>query len=148
MKSSKPYETLFQWTRCTSKISTTKHLQIFIWRLIIIFLDKNEDCLHLTTYSLKHPKLVLWYHLPEIVNLNLLVNVIWCHYINIFVLFVSALKSLQKNLRESISLLLQGSQRVVDNPVYLSDLGAALTNADAKDQQEVLEEMNVRFFLF
>jgi Lon-like ATP-dependent protease len=45
--------------------------------------------------------------------------------------------------KESISLLLQGGQRVVDNPVYLSDLGAALTNADAKDQQEVLEELNI-----
>ena len=45
--------------------------------------------------------------------------------------------------RESLSLLLPDGQRVVDNPVYLSDLGAALTNGDAKDQQEVLEEMNI-----
>lgn len=45
--------------------------------------------------------------------------------------------------RESISVLLQSGQRVVDNPVYLSDLGAALTNSDAKEQQEVLEEMNI-----
>ena len=45
--------------------------------------------------------------------------------------------------RESISLLLQSGQRVVDNPVYLSDLGAALTNSDSKEQQEVLEELNV-----
>ncbi len=54
--------------------------------------------------------------------------------------------------RDSISMLLQGGQRVVDNPVYLSDLGAALTSADAKEQQEVLEELNVcvyhYFFLF
>lgn len=48
--------------------------------------------------------------------------------------------------RDSISLLLQGGQRVIDNPVYLSDLGAALTSSDAKEQQEVLEELNVRFF--
>jgi Lon-like ATP-dependent protease len=39
--------------------------------------------------------------------------------------------------------LLQSGQRVVDNPVYLSDLGAALTNSDSKEQQEVLEELNV-----
>ena len=49
--------------------------------------------------------------------------------------------------RESISLLLQSGQRVVDNPVYLSDLGAALTNSDSKEQQEVLEELNVNIFI-
>lgn len=31
----------------------------------------------------------------------------------------------------------------MDNPVYLSDLGAALTGADAQELQEVLEEMDV-----
>lgn len=41
-------------------------------------------------------------------------------------------------------MLLQGGQRIVDNPVYLSDLGAALTSADPKEQQEVLEELNVK----
>lgn len=51
--------------------------------------------------------------------------------------------SLNPLYRESISLLLQGGQRVVDNPVYLSDLGAALTNSDPKEQQEVLEELNI-----
>jgi Lon-like ATP-dependent protease len=45
--------------------------------------------------------------------------------------------------RESISVLLQSGQRVVDNPVYLSDLGAALTNSEAREQQEVLEELNI-----
>ncbi len=40
-------------------------------------------------------------------------------------------------------MLLQNGQRVVDNPVYLSDLGAALTNSDSKEQQEVLEELNI-----
>lgn len=52
--------------------------------------------------------------------------------------------SLNPLYRESISLLLQSGQRVVDNPVYLSDLGAALTNSDSKEQQEVLEELNVK----
>lgn len=46
--------------------------------------------------------------------------------------------------KESISLLMHGGQRVLDNPTYLSDLGAALTSADAKEQQEVLEELNVK----
>ncbi len=40
-------------------------------------------------------------------------------------------------------MLLQNGQRVVDNPVYLSDLGAALTSAEAAEQQEVLEQLNV-----
>lgn len=39
--------------------------------------------------------------------------------------------------------MLHQGQRVVDNPVYLSDLGAALTGAEAADLQAVLEEMNV-----
>lgn len=35
----------------------------------------------------------------------------------------------------------------MDNPIYLSDLGAALTSSDPKEQQEVLEELNVGFYL-
>ncbi|RMZ93661.1 lon protease mitochondrial, partial [Brachionus plicatilis] len=33
--------------------------------------------------------------------------------------------------------------RVAENPVYLSDLGAAITNADPKEQQDVLEELDI-----
>ena len=50
--------------------------------------------------------------------------------------------------RDSITLLMQGAHGVTDNPVYLSDLGAALTSADSKEQQEVLEELNVRKLIF
>lgn len=39
-------------------------------------------------------------------------------------------------------MLAQG-QRVVDNPVYLSDLGAALTGAEPAELQGVLEEKDV-----
>lgn len=46
--------------------------------------------------------------------------------------------------RESLQQMLHQGQRVVDNPVYLSDLGAALTGADAAELQEVLEEIDVR----
>lgn len=45
--------------------------------------------------------------------------------------------------RESLNQMLHQGTRVVDNPVYLSDLGAALTGADAKELQEVLEELDV-----
>lgn len=45
--------------------------------------------------------------------------------------------------RDSLQQMMQQGQRVVDNPVYLCDLGAALTAADAKEQQEILEEMDV-----
>lgn len=45
--------------------------------------------------------------------------------------------------RESIQQMLHQGQRVVDNPVYLADLGAALTAAEPADLQEVLEETNV-----
>lgn len=49
--------------------------------------------------------------------------------------------------RESLQQMLHQGQRVVDNPVYLSDLGAALTGADAQELQQVLEEMDVSVFL-
>ncbi|XP_013787388.1 lon protease homolog, mitochondrial-like [Limulus polyphemus] len=45
--------------------------------------------------------------------------------------------------RESIQQMIQAGQRVVDNPVYLSDLGAALTGAEPQELQQVLEETNV-----
>ncbi|XP_053209491.1 lon protease homolog, mitochondrial-like [Panonychus citri] len=44
--------------------------------------------------------------------------------------------------RYSLAQMLQG-QRVVDNPDYLSDLGAALTGADQQELQKVLEQMDV-----
>ncbi|OWR51500.1 Lon protease protein [Danaus plexippus plexippus] len=45
--------------------------------------------------------------------------------------------------RESLHHMLAQGQRVVDDPVYLADLGAALTAAEPKDLQPVLEEMDI-----
>lgn len=45
--------------------------------------------------------------------------------------------------RESLHHMLAQGQRVVDNPVYLSDLGAALTGSEAADLQGILEEMDI-----
>lgn len=45
--------------------------------------------------------------------------------------------------RESIQQMIQAGQRVVDNPVYLSDLGAALTGAESHELQQVLEEADI-----
>lgn len=53
--------------------------------------------------------------------------------------------SLNPLYRESLQQMMHQGQRVVDNPVYLSDLGAALTAAEAKELQEVLEEADVSF---
>lgn len=47
--------------------------------------------------------------------------------------------------RESLQQMLHQGQRVVDNPVYLADLGASLTGADPAELQNVLEEMDVSF---
>lgn len=44
--------------------------------------------------------------------------------------------------------MMHQGQRVVDNPVYLSDLGAALTAAESKELQEVLEELDVSIWHF
>lgn len=60
--------------------------------------------------------------------------------------------SLNPLYRDSLQQMMHQGQRVIDNPVYLSDLGAALTAAEAKELQEVLEEMDVRnsrlFYIF
>ncbi|KAI0214087.1 hypothetical protein LSAT2_000823 [Lamellibrachia satsuma] len=45
--------------------------------------------------------------------------------------------------RETVAQMIQGGHRVIDNPVYLSDLGAALTGADSPELQAVLEETNI-----
>lgn len=46
--------------------------------------------------------------------------------------------------RESVLQMMQAGQRVVDNPIYLSDMGAALTGAESHELQDVLEETSVR----
>ncbi|KAK9884405.1 hypothetical protein WA026_007251 [Henosepilachna vigintioctopunctata] len=51
--------------------------------------------------------------------------------------------SLNPLYRDSLQQMMHQGQRVVDNPVYLSDLGAALTAAESKELQEVLEEMEI-----
>ncbi|KAF2901371.1 hypothetical protein ILUMI_04810 [Ignelater luminosus] len=51
--------------------------------------------------------------------------------------------SLNPLYRDSLQQMMHQGQRVVDNPVYLSDLGAALTAAEGHELQEVLEEMDI-----
>lgn len=46
-------------------------------------------------------------------------------------------------LRESLQQMLHQNQRVVDNPVYLCDLGASLSAAEPEDLQKIMEEMDV-----
>ena len=45
--------------------------------------------------------------------------------------------------RDSLQQMLQFGQRVVDNPVYLSDLGAALTGGETSDLMAVLEAQDI-----
>ena len=52
-------------------------------------------------------------------------------------------QSLNPLYRESLQQMLQLGQRVVDNPVYLSDLGAALTAGETKELVDVLAETNI-----
>lgn len=51
--------------------------------------------------------------------------------------------SLNPLYRDTLQQMLHQGQRVVDNPVYLSDLGAALTGAEAAELQAVMEEMDI-----
>ena len=39
--------------------------------------------------------------------------------------------------------MIRVGQGVIDNPVYISDLGAALTTGEPAELQQVLEETNV-----
>uniref|UniRef100_H2YQ99 Lon protease homolog, mitochondrial n=1 Tax=Ciona savignyi TaxID=51511 RepID=H2YQ99_CIOSA len=50
--------------------------------------------------------------------------------------------------RESVAQIIQAGQRVMDNPVYLSDMGAALSSGSTDELQDVLEEMDVRKRLY
>ncbi|GAU91697.1 hypothetical protein RvY_03905 [Ramazzottius varieornatus] len=45
--------------------------------------------------------------------------------------------------RESLMQMIQSGQRVTDNPIYLADLGAALTGAETVELQVVLEEQDI-----
>lgn len=45
--------------------------------------------------------------------------------------------------RESLQQMLHQNQRVVDNPIYLCDLGASLSAADPEELQGIMEETNV-----
>ncbi|KAJ8303937.1 hypothetical protein KUTeg_017520 [Tegillarca granosa] len=45
--------------------------------------------------------------------------------------------------RENLAQIIQAGQRVIENPVYISDLGAALTSAEPEELQKVLEEVNI-----
>jgi len=45
--------------------------------------------------------------------------------------------------RESVQQMVAQGQRVVDNPVYLSDLGAALTASEPDEVQKALDETNI-----
>jgi Lon-like ATP-dependent protease len=45
--------------------------------------------------------------------------------------------------RESLQQMLNQNQRVVDNPVYLCDLGASLSAAEPEELQAIMEELDV-----
>ncbi|XP_031561548.1 lon protease homolog, mitochondrial-like isoform X2 [Actinia tenebrosa] len=51
--------------------------------------------------------------------------------------------SLNPLYKEFLAQLIEGGKKVVDNPVHLSDFGAALTSAESNFLQEVLEETNI-----
>lgn len=44
--------------------------------------------------------------------------------------------------------MLHQNQRIVDNPIYLCDLGSSLVAADPYELQKILEEVDVRVFIF
>ena len=52
--------------------------------------------------------------------------------------------SLNPLYRDQVAQMIHPGMRVMENPVYLSDLGAALTSSEPKELQDVLEETNVR----
>lgn len=47
--------------------------------------------------------------------------------------------------RETLQQLLHANNRVIDDPVYLCDLGASMSTAGPSDLQEIVQESNVGF---
>ncbi|GAB1607388.1 lon protease homolog, mitochondrial-like [Argonauta hians] len=45
--------------------------------------------------------------------------------------------------RENLAQIIQAGQRIIDNPVYIADLGAALTAGEPDELQQVLQETNI-----
>uniref|UniRef100_A0A0L8H5R6 endopeptidase La n=1 Tax=Octopus bimaculoides TaxID=37653 RepID=A0A0L8H5R6_OCTBM len=45
--------------------------------------------------------------------------------------------------RENLAQIIQAGQRIIDNPVYIADLGAALTAGEPDELQQVLQEVNI-----
>ena len=43
--------------------------------------------------------------------------------------------------------MIRAGQAVIDNPVYISDLGAALTAGEPAELQKVIEETNVSYMV-
>uniref|UniRef100_T1JDZ4 Lon protease homolog, mitochondrial n=1 Tax=Strigamia maritima TaxID=126957 RepID=T1JDZ4_STRMM len=56
--------------------------------------------------------------------------------------------SLNPLYKETVLHMIQPGLRVVDNPVHLSDLGAAISSGDSAEMQAVLEETNIPKRLF
>ncbi|KAJ3598935.1 hypothetical protein NHX12_032898 [Muraenolepis orangiensis] len=56
---------------------------------------------------------------------------------------IIALNPLYRRVQESVLQMMQAGQRVVDNPIYLSDMGAALTGAESSELQDILEETDI-----
>lgn len=80
------------------------------------------------------------------INANLFLNKLIIYFQALTQEVIKTIKdiiSLNPLYRESLQQMLHQGQRVVDNPVYLSDLGAALTGAEAAELQAVMEEMDV-----
>lgn len=51
--------------------------------------------------------------------------------------------SMNSLYREPILQLMHSGQKIVDNPVFLSDLGGTLSGADSSELQQILEEKNI-----
>lgn len=51
--------------------------------------------------------------------------------------------SMNSLYREPILQLMHSGQKIVDNPVFLSDLGGTLSGADSAELQEILEEQSI-----
>jgi len=46
--------------------------------------------------------------------------------------------------RETVTSVINSGERVVEDPAYLSDLGAAITSSENEEFQAVLEELDVK----
>ena len=103
--------------------------------------DKDKDLKLLTVYDPEQT--VLMVEVENLVHEKFEINEEIKALTQEIVKTIRDIISLNPLYRETVQQMIQHGQRIIDNPIYLSDLGAALTGSEPEELQEVLNETNI-----